>query len=890
MSELLRTMIVEDSEDDAMLLRRELDKAGFRLEFEQVASAKGMREALQNKTWDVIICDYSMPSFKAPEALKILRETGRDIPFIVVSGTIGEETAVEMMKAGANDYVMKGDLTRLGPAIRRELAEAADRGKRRKAEEKLKHERDLLNSLLDNSPDHIYFKDRESRFTRVNTAQAKLLGCSKPADIIGKTDFDFFSEEHAGEAYRDEQRVITTGEPIINKEERETWPDGRVTWVSTTKMPIRDVNGNIIGTFGISRDITEKMRAEEEIRNLAKFPSENPSPVMRADRNGTIIYANAACGTLMKIFNCHVGGKIPQHCKQITDKAFETGDTQYFTMPAGEKIFSFIAVPFVDSDYVNLYGSDITEMKAAEDAMRNSEQLMRGVVDTTPACIFVKDAEGKYLLANKFMADLHETTPEAMIGKTDLDFLGKPLATEEDIKRFRKDDQEVTIGGKSKLIPEEPFTRIDGTIRWFQTIKVPLKLGESQNYMLGIAVDITDRKLAEDALQESQRQLLHAQRMEAIGRLAGGIAHDFRNQLTVVKGYCDLLLPTLEKDNKIRDSIEQIRTAAERAAATTSQLLAFSRKDFLKPAVVNVNALINDMQGPLSHVIGEDVRFDIIVSDESQNIEVDQSALHQAIMNMVINSRDAMPKGGRLVIETQRVEIGTAFVQRHPGATPGTYVLLSIKDTGEGMDAETQSRMFDPFFTTKDVGKGTGLGLSMVYGFVKSGGGFIDVQSKPGEGTTINIYMPWSSKTPQILAKEEGFTPRDVLHGNETVLVVEDEEAVRRLIVDVLRERGYTVLETGNAKEALPLGKHYTEKIDLLITDVVMPGMSGPELAKKLKVSRPKMKTMFISGYSEEAITNQDMIDASRNLLAKPFGPEELAVAVRRFLDKNKIT
>ncbi len=888
MSELLRVLIVEDSEDDAMLLRRELSKAGFKLECEQVASAKALREALK-KTWDVIVCDYSMPSFKAPDALKILEETGMDIPFIVVSGTIGEETAVEMMKAGANDYVMKDDLTRLGPAIRRELAEATDRSKRRKAEEKLEYERYLLNSLLDSSPDHIYFKDLKSRFLRVNMAQARQMGFDSPAELVGKTDFDLFTEEHASEAYRDEQKVIATGEPIINKEEKETWPDGHVTWVSTTKMPLRDANGNIIGTFGISRDITAKIKAEEEIRNLAKFPSENPSPVLRAARDGTIIYANAACGDMMTLFGCRVGGKLPEHCKQITDKAFETGSMQNFIMPAGDKFFSFIAVPFPDLDYVNLYGSDITEMKAAEDAMRNSEQLLRGVIDTTPACIFVKNAEGKYLLANKFMADLHETTPEKMLGKTDRDFLGKPLATEENINRFLKNDQEVITSGKSKLIPEEPFTKTDGTTRWFQTIKVPLKLGGSQNYMLGIAVDITDRKLAEDALRESQRQLLHAQRMEAIGRLAGGIAHDFRNQLTVVKGYCDLLLPTLKKDDRIRDSIEQIRTAAERAAATTNQLLAFSRKDFLRPQVVNVNAIINDMQGPLSHIIGEDIKFDIITSSEPQNIEVDQTALHQAIMNMVINSRDAMPRGGKLVIETRKVEISDAVARRHPGATPGTYVLLSIRDTGEGMDAETQSRMFDPFFTTKDVGKGTGLGLSMVYGFVKSAGGFIDVSSKLGEGTTINIYMPWSSKTPEITAEEE-FTPRDILQGSETVLVSEDEEAVRRLIVDALRERGYTVLETGNSKEALPLGKHYEGKIDLLITDVVMPGMSGPELAKKLKAVRPKMKIMFISGYSEEAITNQDMIDPARNLLAKPFGPEELAVAVRRFLDKNKIT
>ena len=387
-----------------------------------------------------------------------------------------------------------------------------------------------------------------------------------------------------------------------------------------------------------------------------------------------------------------------------------------------------------------------------------------------------------------------------------------------------------------------------------------------------------------------QAELLQAQKMEAAGRLAGGVAHDFRNQLTVIRGYCDILLRQLPLDDASRDPIEEIRAAAERSAALTSQLLAFSRKQILSPCVLDIEEIIGDMAESLARVLGEDITISVVTSDANTHVFVDRAQLEQTLTNLAVNSRDAMPGGGRLTIEAAAVNFGQEYVSRHVGAQVGPHVMLAVSDTGTGMDADTQRQVFEPFFTTKEKGKGIGLGLSMVYGFVKQSGGTIYVYSEPGRGTTFKVYLP-QAESPA--GPDAGGQPAQApgagdYSGSETVLLAEDEDAVRKFVAHVLRRNGYTVLEACDARAAMPLGEHYEGAIDLLITDVVMPGLSGPDLAKRLSATRPDMPVLYLSGYTADAIAQHGVLADGVDLLSKPFGPLALGQAVRKVLDARQ--
>ena len=389
---------------------------------------------------------------------------------------------------------------------------------------------------------------------------------------------------------------------------------------------------------------------------------------------------------------------------------------------------------------------------------------------------------------------------------------------------------------------------------------------------------------AEIAERESLgKQLVQAQKMEAIGRLAGGVAHDFNNLLTIITGYSDLSLEQVESGSPIRGHIEEVKKAADRAAALTRQLLAFGRRQVLSPQVLNLNKIVASTDKMLRRLIGEDIDLVTKLDPDLSQTKVDPGQVEQVIMNLVVNSRDAMPEGGKLTIETANAELDANYVRRHAMAAPGRFVMLAVSDTGCGMDAETQSHIFEPFFTTKEMGKGTGLGLATVYGIVKQIGGEIWVYSEPGRGTTFKIYFP------QVEEAERAVQPPKVAsasqQGSETILVVEDEEAVRSLVQRVLESNGYAVLTASNAEEAAQMCDRQERTINLLLTDVVMPGMSGRKLARHLGFSRQGMKVLYMSGYSDNAIVHQGVLDPGTAFLQKPFTPDSILRKVREVLD-----
>jgi nitrogen-specific signal transduction histidine kinase/CheY-like chemotaxis protein len=378
-------------------------------------------------------------------------------------------------------------------------------------------------------------------------------------------------------------------------------------------------------------------------------------------------------------------------------------------------------------------------------------------------------------------------------------------------------------------------------------------------------------------------QLLQSQKLEAVGRLAGGIAHDFNNFLTAIIGYADLSLRRMLPDDPLRRNLSEIKRASDRAASLTRQLLAFSRKQVMQPKVIDLNSVITEIEKMLRRMIGEDVELRTVLQSELGSVKADPGQIEQVIMNLALNARDAMPTGGKLTIETADTYLDEAYARQHVMVEPGSYVMLAVSDTGTGMDALTREHIFEPFFTTKEVGKGTGLGLSTVYGIVKQSGGNIWVYSEIGSGTAFKIYLP---RVPDNAEEYKRLpTLRDLPTGTETILIVEDEEMVRKLARSVLETSGYKVIEAACGADARVIGERNDEEIHLLLTDVVMPELSGREVANLLLTRHPEMRILYMSGYADDAIIRHGVLDEGTNFIQKPFSPHALALKVREVLD-----
>jgi hypothetical protein len=411
-------------------------------------------------------------------------------------------------------------------------------------------------------------------------------------------------------------------------------------------------------------------------------------------------------------------------------------------------------------------------------------------------------------------------------------------------------------------------------------VEVSLSYVKAGGQLLAIAfvTDITPRK----ALEE---QLMHAQKMEAIGRLAGGVAHDFNNMLTITSGYARMIVDALSPADKLRGYAGEILKASEKASELTRQLLAFSSRQAMTPRVIDVNELIADMEKMLRRLIGEDIELRVSLWPEGAHIEGDPSHITQAILNLAVNARDAMPEGGRLTVETAMARLDETYARTHLGVRPGDYVLIAVSDTGHGMDAETRRRIFEPFFTTKKDGKGTGLGLATVYGTVKQSGGEVWVYSEPGNGSTFKLYFPAVAGRG---AAAGAAVPAAAAGGTETLLVAEDEDGVRELLAAMLTKSGYKVLAAANGQEALRLSAAHSGPIHLLVTDLVMPGMSGRQLATAIQAARPGTRVLFLSGYTANAAVQNGVVQGGEHFLAKPFTGEDIEGRIRRILDETE--
>ena len=647
---------------------------------------------------------------------------------------------------------------------------------------------------------------------------------------------------------------------------------------------------------GIARDISERKQAEEQLRRQLDFTETITASlgegVYALDAGGRLTFMNSAAESALGWTEDELlGQKIHeiihfQHADGTNSPAEEcpllgvlnSGKTiqiegDIFTRRDGSLFpVSYNSSPIISG--VQIAGAvlafhDITERKRAEEELLQSEQRYRLLFERNPQSMWVFDLETlAFLEVNDAAIHHYGYAREEFLAMTI-----KDIRPAEDVQNLL-----VNVSGVTPQHDEAgvwKHRKKDGTV-----IDVEITAHALTFYgrpaQIVLAYDVTERRSLEEQLRQSQK-------LEAVGQLAGGVAHDFNNLLTVITGYSDLSLRRLDKNNPLRSNLEEIKKAGERAASLTRQLLAFSRKQVLQPKVLQLNAIVADVDKMLRRLIGEDIDPLTVLEPSLGQIKADPGQIEQVLLNLAVNARDAMPQGGKLTIETQNVYLDNQYVRGHTAIQPGNYVMLAVSDTGCGIDAETQMRMFDPFFTTKEQGKGTGLGLSTVYGIVKQSGGHLWVYSEVGKGTTFKIYLP---RVDGVTETDEPHTTQDELpQGRETVLLTEDEKQVRQMIRMILEMGGYHVLEAASGEEALAIYKQHEGQIDLVMTDVVMPKMSGRELAQSLEVLHPGIKVLYMSGYTDDAIVRHGLLDQEIAFLQKPFTPDALMRKVREVLD-----
>ena len=1164
MNRKLQILHLEDDPDFAEWVRSLFAQDGLDVELKCVGDRAAFEAALDAGAFDAIVSDYHLPSFSGLDALAMVRKKNPHIPFILVSGTIGEQAAIESLRAGATDYLLKQQPDRLPSAVRRAVQEAEERARLRAAETELVRREKHFRTLTENSLDVLCILSRDGNFLYASPSIERALGY-KPEELRGQ---NFFARLHPDdllpvqEAF---QFALDHPERTVKKQFRHQNKNGEwrhLELVGQNRLQDPEIGGLVADC----RDVTDRWRAEEELRNSEEqyrlLFHGNPNPMWvfdlethaflevneaaiqhygysreefltktladirqsekngrpktaaldTADRNviwrqrrkdGSLIdveviwspivfgehfaaltmatdvterlrieYRNSIFSKLgHRLSSASTNSEAAMIICEAADALFKWDDFAldlYFAV--SDEVFSLLTVTTVEgqrveipsspqpktanavvqrvikkgaellSSFENKRFSAVTmlapirkgehvigllfvqnhmpgaytnrdlevlqtladqcsgalERVRAEQDLRESRQRFRDLFENSPDAIFVEDLDGTVLDVNFAACVLHGLTREQLIGKNTLNDLIPPSRRENARRDFQK-----LASGKLSWVGGESLTA-DGNSTPVEVRAGRVEYNGKPALLLHVR-DITERRAAEAAVQSSEmlfrsvwensvdgmhltdengviiavnkaycklvgmeaeelegelftivyaesenpqailerhrehfraraanrkiqhqytlhngqvmaleitdsfielhgqplllfslfrdvttqqrleEQLRQSQKMEAIGQLAGGVAHDFNNILTVIHGHASLLLSS-ELEESASRSAQQISQAAERAAALTRQLLTFSRRQLIQPRKLDMNKIVGNMTDLLGRLLGEDVSLQLNYCPSPAMVEADVGMMEQVLLNLAVNARDAMPKGGRLTVRISIVDLDEAHVQRHPEARVERFVCVSNTDTGSGIPPENLQRIFEPFFTTKEVGKGTGLGLATVYGIVKQHQGWIEVESIVGKGTTFRIYIPYVGSAQA--ETEKPTTQISIRGGTETILLVEDERSVRELVSRVLQKYGYKILPVGNGVEALETWNQHKNEISMLFTDLVMPdNMNGRELAEKLWAERPGLKVIFTSGYSSDIVGKDFKLEPGLNYLQKPYQPQALALAVRRCLD-----
>ncbi|MFI8717378.1 PAS domain-containing protein [Stenotrophomonas sp. NPDC077464] len=787
----IRILMVEDSALDAELITLQLSRAGLPFTVERTWSDQGMRDALGTQQFDVILADHVLPGFSGDLALLVAGELAPEVPFIFVSGTLTEELAVEALKRGARDYVVKSRLQRLPEAVLRAIKEAQERRRLRRVESELQESSQRLRLITDSLPALIAYLDRGHHYRFANQAYVEWHGLA-PEDVVGLHARDLVGDD-GFQLLQEHFDKVLTGQKV-SFEALTHRRAGAPRHAQVDFVPELDADGSVMGYYAMARDITELKDAQALLKasneSLERQVSERTSALHRSESRLQALFESSF-----------------QHQNLLT----------------------------LDGRIIDTNSASLAAILASKDEVRDAvycESAWFADTDGVPAIVCQAVLE-----AAAGNASRHELQLRLPTGVRTFEFSFRPLLDHQ--------------GAITAVVSE--------------------------------AVETTARRQAEEALRQSQK-------IEAVGQLTGGIAHDFNNILTVIAGnveYAKLLTDRLgdAAGNSAR-ALDNALKGVMRAANVTQRLLAFSRRQPLKSVPVDLNLQLRDMQDMLRRALGDLVQLEVVHSPDLWCVEIDPSQLEASVLNLAVNARDAMPHGGRLTIEVDNAHLDEDFTTQNPDVPAGQYVMLRVRDNGEGMSAEVMARVFEPFYTTKEVGRGTGLGLSMVYGFAKQSGGHVVLDSVVGVGTSITLLFPRSTAALPSQPLAEG----SALGGYEaqdeaTVLVAEDNDDVRAYTVDTLRQLGYRVLEAHDGASAMRLLERTDVEVDLLFSDIVMPGMSGWELARRALAHQPGLRVLFTSGYPRD-IDASGAVGRNVAILSKPFTRSDLAGSIRQSLQE----
>jgi two-component system, cell cycle sensor histidine kinase and response regulator CckA len=760
MHETITVLLVEDNPGDARLMREAVREAeGSHIHLVHVDTLGKALARLDQDRFDVVMLDLSLPDAEGLTTLVRTHAHAPSVPIVVLTGLDDEGLAVRAVREGAQDYLVKGQVT--GQLLVRAMRYATER---KRAIEALQRSEEYYRSLIENALDVI---------TVLDAAGVVRYGSPSFERVLG-------------------------------------YPQGALTGANALAL----------------------LHPEDHthFREMLDIGTNNPGA--------------------MQSFECRL---------------LHRNGTWRVIEAIGKRFEQDTAV----NGFV-LNSRDITERKRAEEALRQANETLRAVIETSPLAIYAVDLDGQVKSWN--------SAAERIFGYTEAEVVNRllPIIAPGDEEQFLKRLREAVSGnllvGREERCHKKNGDPIDVSV-W------NAQLRDATGAVTGIVEAVADNS-ERKRLEEQMRQ---AQKMEAVGRLAGGIAHDFNNLLTVITGYCQMLIDRIPATDPTADDLHQVLKAADRATTLTKQLLAFSRRQIFQPKVIDLRALVAEMDPILKRLVGEKIQLVTVADPDLGRVRVDPGHLEQVIVNLAVNARDAMPLGGRLTITMKNTHVEPFSSQLHVNLQPGSYVLLEVSDTGVGIDDEARIHLFEPFFTTKEKGRGTGLGLSTSYGIVKQNRGEISVQSEVGVGTTFSIYLPLVNEEAE---PAHAASARRSFRGAETVLVAEDEDGVRTVITEMLRKQGYSVVPAPGGEEALEIGRDLQTKFDLLISDVIMPGMNGPELAGKLRAVRPGLRVLYVSGYTDSAISREDELGPGTLFLHKPFTTEQLAEKVREILDQ----
>ena len=869
----IRVLCVEDEAHDRELIRHALEKASEGFTMTEAGDREAFEALLDGCDCDVVLTDFNILGFQGLEVIRLVRARRPEIPVVVVTGTGSEEIAVQSLKEGAEDYVIKTPrhIAQLPETVRRVL-------KARKTRDDLRERDENLRALVARTADGILVVDHAGEILFSNPAAEDMLG-QKAQELVGQV----------------------FGHPIGNQYTLEIDLRRKSGVTRTAAMRVAQTVWNGKAAFIVSlRDITKRKQMEKalkesetEYRQLIDTLNEG---IWKMDAEGYTTFVNPRMAEMLgyavrEMVGIHLFDFLDdewvEDAKTKLKRLHEGIREQHeftFKNQNGEPVNVLVNASPIFDDQGNYDGTlagvtDISLLKNAEEVLRERETFLNTLLEAIPIPVFYKDKEGRYLGFNKAFEGFFGETRERLIGKTVFDISPPELA-----EIYHTRDNELIEKGETQTY-ESQVKNVDGQLRdvIFNKAAFTNRKGKIGGLIGGI-LDITEQKTAEKEREKMQAQLHQAQKMESVGRLAGGVAHDFNNKLGVILGYAEMMLTELTPEDPMTEDLREIVVAAKHSTDLARQLLAFARKQTISPVVMDLNETVEGMLKMLRRLIGENIELSWHPDTSLWPVKMDPAQVDQILANLCVNARDAIEDVGTVVISTKNVVLDAESYVDFEGRVPGEYVLLSVRDDGCGMNQETLEKIFEPFFTTKEIDKGTGLGLSTVYGIVKQNKGSIHALSRVGQGTTFHIYIP--RHTAAETGGADAPTEEVPLARGETVLMVEDDAAVLNMGRRMLEGLGYRVIAAGSPEAAITMALEWPDTIHLLVTDVVMPELSGADLSRQIQQICPEIKTLIMSGYPADAIADHGVLDRGVIFMPKPFTMQGLAQKVREALDE----